>query len=98
MCPSHQGGNLMPKSASAQPKKLPDQATLDWTINVLKRHFDLSAEGYVCQTDDLYRVMVNAAAHCSTIEAACADLVNAPDSNTVRGYLKAQFTVDAIRA
>lgn len=88
----------MPKSASAQPKKLTDQATLDCTIKVLKRHFDLSAEGYICQTDDLYRVMVNAAAHCSTIEAACADLANAPDSNTVRGYLNAQFTAGTIRA
>lgn len=87
----------MSKSASAQPKKLTDQATLDCTINVLKRHFDLSAAGYVCQTDDLYRVMVNAAAHCSTIEAACADVVNAPDSNTVRGYLNTQFTADVIR-
>lgn len=87
----------MHKSASAQPNKLTDQATLDCTIKVLKRHFDLSAEGYVCQTDDLDRVLVNAAAHGSTIEAACADLVNAPDSNTVRGYLKAQFTVDLIR-
>lgn len=87
----------MPKSALAQPKKLTDQVALDCIINVLKRHFDLFAAGYVCETDDLYRVMVNAAAHCSTIEAACADLVNAPDSNTVRGYLNAQFTVDAIR-
>ncbi len=87
----------MPKSAPAQPNKLTDQATLNCTINVLKRHFDLFAEGYVCQTDDLYRVMVNAAAHCSTIEAACADLVNAPDSNTVRGYVNTQFTAAAIR-
>ena len=87
----------MPKSASAQPKKLTDQATLDCTINVLKRHFDLSAKGYVCQTEDLYRVMVNAAARCSTIEAACADLVDAPDSNTVRSYLNVQFTGEAIR-
>ena len=87
----------MPKSASAQPKKLTDQATLNCTINVLKRHFDLSAEGYLCQTEDLYRVMVNAAAHCSTIEAACADLVNAPDSNTVRGYLNLQLVAAEIR-
>ena len=87
----------MPKSASAQPKKLTDQATLDCTINILKRHFDLSAEGYLCQTEDLYRIMVNAAAHGSTIEAACNDLVDAPDSNTVRGYLKTQFTAAEIR-
>ncbi|HEX7588162.1 MAG TPA: hypothetical protein VF478_07600 [Anaerolineae bacterium] len=87
----------MSKSASAQPKQLTDQAALNCTIGILKRHFDLSAEGYLCQTHDLYRILVNAAAHCSTIEAACADLKAAPDSNTVRGYLNAQLTPAVIR-
>lgn len=87
----------MPKSASAQPNKLTDQAVLDCTIGVLKRHFDLSADGYICKTPDLHRVLVNAATHCSTIEAACADLKDAPDSNTVRGYANAQFMPTEIR-
>jgi hypothetical protein len=87
----------MPKSASTRSKKVTDQAVLDCTIKTLKRHFDLSANGYLCKTDDLYRVVVNAAAHRSTIEAACADLKDAPDSNTVRGYLKAQLTPAGIR-
>jgi hypothetical protein len=87
----------MSKSASAQPNKLTDQAVLNCTIGILKRHFDLSAEGYLCQTDDLYRILVNAAAHCSTIEATCADLKEAPDSNTVRGYLNAQLLPAVIR-
>ena len=87
----------MPKSASAQPTQLTDQAVLDCTIGVLKGHFDLSADGCVCKTQDLYRVLVNAATHCSTIEAACADLKDAPDSNTVRGYANAQFTPAEIR-
>jgi hypothetical protein len=80
-----------PKSASAQSDQLTDQATLNSTITVLKRYCDLSADGYLCQTDDLYRILVTAAARCSTIEATCQDLPGAPVSNTVRNYIHAQL-------
>ena len=85
----------MSKSASTRPAKLTDQATLNSTISVLKRYFQLSAQGYCCETADLYRILVTAAANKTTIEAACKKL-EGPDSNTVRGYLKDQLTPDQI--
>jgi putative transposase len=81
----------MSKSAPAQPVKLTTRATLDCTMNAVKEHFDLSADGYVCDTHDVWQVVLTAAARRSTIEAACADLLGAPDSNTIRGYLNAQL-------
>ena len=86
----------MSKSASAQPAKLTDQATLDYTIAVLEQYFDLSAKGYLCQTRDLWQVLVSASAYRRTIEATCNDLPNAPDGNTVRGYIKDQLTPSQI--
>ncbi len=85
----------MSKSASTRPDKLTDQATLNSTISVLMRHFALSAQGYCCQTADIYRILVTAAATHSSIEATCKKLAG-PDSNTVRGYLKDQLTPDQI--
>jgi hypothetical protein len=88
----------MPKFAPPQSEKLTDRGTLDFTIAVLEHYFDLSAEGYLCQTRDLWRVLVTAAARCTYIETVCHDLQEAPDSNTVRGYLKEQLTPERIRA
>ena len=88
----------MTKSAPAQPAELSDRATLNCTIGVLKKHFDLAADGYLCQTDDVWQVVVTAAARRSTIEATCADLLGAPASNTVRGYLHDGFPPSAISA
>ena len=59
---------------------------------MLEHYFDLSAEGYVCQTRDLWNVLVEAAARNAYIETVCNDLAAAPDSNTVRGYLTEQLT------
>ena len=88
----------MPKTVTPQTDKLTDRRTLDFTIAVLEQYFDLSAEGYICQTRDLYQVLVIAAARQKYIETVCNDLAGAPDSNTVRGYLKEQLTPDRIRA
>ena len=79
------------------PEALSDQNTLQFTVQVLTQHFDLEAHGYCCQTPDLWRVLVAAAARGSTIEATCNDLEEAPDSNTVRGYLIAQLTPEQVR-
>lgn len=78
--------------------QLTDRKTLEVTMAVLSQHFDLSAEGYLCQTADLWRVLVLAAARQSYIETVCNGLADAPDSNTVRGYLKEQLTSDQIGA
>ena len=87
----------MPKFALPHSDKLTDRSTLDCTIAVLEHYFDLSANGTLCQTSDLWRVLVQAAARRTTIEAVCTDLADAPDSNTVRGYLKEQLPVSTIR-
>lgn len=86
----------MSKSASAPSDHLTDRATLDSTIKVLAQYFNLSANGYICQTRDLYQILVTAAARCSTIEATCHDLKDAPDSNTIRQSLQAQLPREGI--
>jgi len=87
----------MTQSASPELVTLTDQGTLNSTITILEKSFDLSADGYICKTRDLYRVLLKAAANRTTIEATCNDSPTAPDSNTVRGYLNAQLTPAAIR-
>jgi hypothetical protein len=86
----------MSQLASPESVTLTDQGTLNSTINLLERTFDLTANGYVCQTDDLYQILLKAAANRSTIEATCNDSPGAPDSNTVRGYLNDQLSPTAI--
>ena len=77
----------MSKSAPVKPAGLTDQLTLDFTIAVLTKVFGFKAQGYRCQTRDVYRILVDAAARRSTIESSCNRLQQAPDSNTVRGYV-----------
>jgi putative transposase len=71
--------------------RLTDQQTLHDTMIVARQHIPLTAAGYRCQTDDLWRILLAAAARGTTIEAACADLSRAPDANTVRGHLSDQL-------
>jgi hypothetical protein len=86
----------MSKPTSAQSIRLTDQQTLHDTLTIGQQHIPLSADGYRCQTDDLWRILLAAAARRTTIEAACADLTGAPDSNTVRGYLTDQLPAAGI--
>jgi hypothetical protein len=72
----------MPTFIPPAAKKLTDRVTLDTVIAVLEHYFDLSAEGSVCQTRDLWNVLVEAAARNAYIETVCNDLATAPDSNT----------------
>jgi hypothetical protein len=74
-----------------QPIRLTDQHTLHATMTVLQHHIPLTAAGYRCQTADLWRILLGAAARHSTIEAVCADLLEAPHANTVRGHLISQL-------
>ena len=58
-------------------------------MHLLRQHIRLHADGYSCQTGDLWRVLLAAAArHKSPV---CADLTDAPAANTVRDYLTAQL-------
>jgi putative transposase len=86
----------MREPASAQSSHLTDQQTLHDTMIIGQQHIPLTANGYRCQTSDLWRLLLVAAARRTTIEAACADLSGAPDANTVRGYLTEQLSPAAI--
>ena len=81
----------MREPTPCRPGQLTDQQTLHDTMTLLRRHLPLTADGYRCQTADRWRVLVAAAARHTTLEAVCADLTDAPDANTVRGYLTAQL-------
>jgi len=88
----------MPSFIPSRAEKLTDRVTLDTVVAVLEHYFDLSADGYLCQTRDLWNILVAAAARCSYIETVCKDLLIAPDGNTVRAYLNEQLTPQVIRA
>jgi putative transposase len=89
---------MMREPTSAESIRLTDQQTLHDTMIVARRLIPLTANGYRCQTGDLWRLLLAAAARRTTIEAACADLTDAPDSNTVRGHLTEQLPPAAIPA
>lgn len=76
---------------SRRPVQLTDQHTLHDTMTVLQQHIPLTAAGYRCQTADLWRLLLGAAARHTTIEAVGTDLLDAPHANTVRGHLTAQL-------
>src|ERR687886_1742450 len=82
---------MMRGPTPGQPIRLTDQHTLHATMTVLQHHIPLTAAGYRCQTADLWRILLGAAARHSTIEAVCADLLAAPHATTVRGHLSRQL-------
>ena len=86
----------MREPTSSQPIQLTDQQTLHDTMLIGREHIPLSANGYRCQTDDLWRILLAAAARGSTIEATCADLIQAPAANTVRDHLNDQLPPQSI--
>src|SRR5215510_10988399 len=63
-------------------------------LSTLQDHLPLHAEGYVCTTDDLLKVLLGVAVNRSTLEAVCADLVGTPDPQTIRGYLNTQLCLE----
>lgn len=71
--------------------KLTDQEVLSMAVAQLQTHLPLEAQGYKCQRDDLYQVLVGLAARRSTLEQVCADLPGAPCAETVRRYLHPQL-------
>jgi hypothetical protein len=83
---------MMREPTPAQSSQLTDQQTLHDTMIIARRHIPLTANGYRCQTGDLWRLLLAAAACRTTIEAVCDDLRGAPASNTVRGYLTEQLS------
>jgi len=71
---------------------------LRYTQTLVEEHLPLSADGYKCTTDDLFKVLLGVAATKGTIEAVCADLVGTPEPQTIRGYFKEQLCVEELPA
>jgi putative transposase len=72
---------------------LTDAEVLMEAQTTLENTVPLSADGYECSTDDLYKVLLGASVQRSTIEAVCAEMMSAPVGNTIRGYLNEQLSV-----
>lgn len=75
---------------------LTDEKVLIETQAMLSEHLELAADGYKCNSDDLYRVLLGVAANRGTIEAICADLVGTPDPQTIRDYINEQICVEEL--
>src|SRR5215211_1790153 len=68
-----------------------------YTLQTMKEHFDIKAEGYCCTTDMILDVLIKASAECSSLEAVCADLEQVADSNTMREYINQALPVKKLR-
>ena len=67
-----------------------------YTRQVMKRHLQIEANGYSCKTDMIFDLLMKASAECSSLEAACADLEEVADSNTVREYVNKCLPADQL--
>lgn len=63
------------------------------TLQALLKHIPLRANGYRCTTEMVLDVVLKASADRSSVEAACADLEQVADSNTIRDYLNEAFRI-----
>jgi putative transposase len=63
------------------------------TMQALLKHIPLSVNGYRCTTEMVLDVVLKASADRSSVEAACADLEQVADSNTIRDYLNEAFRI-----
>lgn len=73
-----------------------DMEVLSLAQTKLADVMSLDCDGYQCQTDDLYKVLLGAVCEGSTIEAVCQGWLKVPVGNTVRGYLNEHLTVEQL--
>jgi len=67
-----------------------------YTLQVMRKHLRIEANGYTCKTDMLFDLLMKASAECSSLEAVCADLEDVADSNTVREYVNKCLPVEQL--
>jgi len=79
------------------PYELKAEDVRAYTLQTMKEHFDIKAEGYCCTTDMILDVLIKASAECSSLEAVCADLEQVADSNTLREYINQALPVKKLR-
>lgn len=65
--------------------------------NVSQASLPFSADGYKCTTEMVYDVLLKAASEGISIEAACADLDEVVDGNTIRTLLNEHLEIEQIR-
>ena len=68
-----------------------------YTLETLKEHLKIKADGYICKTEMILNVLIKASAENSSLEAACADLEEIADSNTIREYLNQALPIKELR-
>lgn len=68
-----------------------------YTHEILKEHLKIKADGYICKTGMILDVLIKASAENSSLEAACADLEETADSNTIREYINAALPIKELR-
>jgi len=76
---------------------LTDREVLDRARTGLLKHLPLRADGYKCTTESLVDALLGVAANRTTLEAICADLVDTPDADTIRGHLNEQLKAKDLR-
>lgn len=64
---------------------------------ISQKHLPFAADGYQCTTAMVYDVLVKAATEGISIEAACHELDNVVDGNTIRSVLNQQLEIEQIR-
>lgn len=79
------------------PYELKAKDVHSYTARVLKGHSQIEAHGYCCHTDMIFDILMKASAECSSVEAACADLEDTADSNTIREYLNQALAANELR-
>jgi len=75
------------------------EEVLDLTVETLQEHLGFSIEGYKCNTLDVLRLLVAAAAERSSIESACSETETSPSGNRVREQLEEELppTLEELR-
>lgn len=77
--------------------RLNAQEVREASLSIVKEHLSVAAAGYVVTTEMLVDVLFKAAAERISIEAACADLEQVADSNSIREHLNGCFAVEQLR-
>jgi putative transposase len=73
--------------------RLTERDVLEHAKERLQRNLRFTADGYVCNREQLIQILLGIAATKNTLEAVCAELDTSPCAATVRSYLQEQLTV-----
>jgi putative transposase len=78
--------------------KLTGAAVLNEAVERLDDHLPLTAHGYVCSNQDLWRILLGAATKKTTISGYCESVTDGPSSMIVRRYVNGYFVVEDLVA